>query len=696
MHEHRPQIPRRDPLEDPLGGRGAGRELLNVPIRRPAVTAGLAILVAMIGVVWACSHQAGVEPLVGRGVPHLPTIVGAGLLEFFTGLGLLATVGGLLAAAAFAPANRSDHHVRASGSRHVAFAARAAWLWATGALLMVLFSAAYSNGVPVAVVARSPAVFVDATQLSAAWLGQAVAAAGVGLLARSARTLGAVLAALGAALLAALLPVVTGNVTVGADHDLGTDASILATLSMTLWLGAAVAVALRASRPAPPEAVAAWVRRYQALAVGAACLAVPGRALQGWFELAGTSPFDSVYGGLLLAMAALLAVLLWRWRARAAHLRAGRVERACAAVVGDLPIVAAWTALVAVTSYVPPPRFAIPQPDIQVNFLGYPVNEAPTAASLILPGRPSVLLVVIAVGAIAAYLVGVRRLRRLGGTWPSGRLVAWLLGWSLVLLVSGTGVWSVSAASLSAHMVVHMTINMIAPPLIVLGGPLTLARSVLPDAGDRWVPSPRHVVTAAATWPALNRLLHPLVIFVVFLGSFFAIYLSDLFGVLMKYHWTHQLMMVHFLVWGCLFYGQIVGPDRPPRPLPAVGKLAFLFAAMPFHALFAVLVLTVDFVIGEQFYRSIEVAWVPDLMADQWLAGALTWVTGELPMFGIVVILGWQWLRQDQRDRLNRQRGTTISRGGLTRDGLGGDDTGDAYDLVLAELAERKGQGPRA
>lgn len=674
----------------------------HVPVRRPVRSAVL-VAAACVGlIVWATMYQTGVEPLVGRSVPDRTTIIGAGLLEFLTGLGLLATVGGLLAAALFAPVTRSDHHLRASGSRHVAFAARAAWGWAGGAALMVLFSAAYNNGVPVTSVATSPAVFVDATQLSAAWLAQAVVAVAVGLLARSARTLGTVLAALAGALLAALLPVVTGNVTVGADHDLGTDGSILATLAMTLWLGAAVAVALRTRRDAPREAVTAWVRRYQALAAGAACLAIPARTMQGWFELAGTSPFASVYGALLLGMAALLAVLLWRWRARAADLRAGRLERACGSVAGDVSVAVAWTALAAVTSYLPPPRFAIAQPDIQVNFLGYPVNEAPTPASLVLPGRPSVLLVVIAVSTVAAYLAGVRRLRRAGVAWPTGRLVSWLLGWGLVLLVSGAGVWSVSAAALSAHMVVHMTINMIAPPLIVLGGPLTLAQAVLPDAGDRWVPSPRHLVVAARAWPALTRLLHPAVVFVVFLGSFFAIYLTDLFGVLMKYHWTHQLMMVHFLVWGCLFYGQIVGPDRPPRPLPGVAKLAFLFAAMPFHALFAVLVLTTDFVIGEQFYRSIEVPWVPDLMADQWLAGALTWITGELPMFGIVVVLGWQWLRQDQREQRDRLGGAAArgglgggldSPGGSGPGGFGADD-GDAYDLMLTELAERKERGP--
>ncbi len=649
---------------------------------------GLAVLVGALGVAWAMVYQAGVEPLVGRSVPDVPTIVGAGLLEFATGLGMLATIGGLLAAAVFSPVTRGSHELRVSGRRHAAFAARAGGLWGLGALLMVLFSAGFNNGVPVGMVAGSPVVFVEATQLSAAWLGQAVVALGVAVLARRARTAGTLLAALTAALLAALLPVVTGNVTVGADHDLGTDASILATLAMTLWLAAAVAVALRARRDAPRPARLAWVCRYQVVAVGAAAVVIPARTLQAWFELAGTSPFASVFGALLLGMAALVAALLWRWVRRGAQLRADRVERAEASVSGDVAIAVLWTALQAITSYLPPPRFAIPQPDIQVNFLGYPVDEAPTPLSLILPGRPSVLLVVIAGAAIAAYLVGYRRLRRRGQAWPRRRLAQWVAGWVLVLLVTGTGLWSVSAAALSAHMGVHMVINMVAPPLIMLGGPLTLARAALPNAPTKWLPTPRHLVAALHEWPALTRLLHPLVIFIVFLGSFFVIYLTDLFGVLMKYHWTHQLMMVHFLVWGCLFYGQIIGPDRPPRPLPSVAKLAYLFAAMPFHAFFAVCVLTVDFLIGAQFYLSIDVSWVPDLMADQHLAGTITWITGELPMFLIVVILGWQWLRQDQA----HHQGDGL----LTGPEVYGDaDAGDAYDLVLAELAERKGQDPR-
>ena len=41
-------------------------------------------------------------------------------------------------------------------------------------------------------------------------------------------------------------------------------------------------------------------------------------------------------------------------------------------------------------------------------------------------------------------------------------------------------------------------------------------------------------------------------------------------------------MNVHFLIVGYLYYSLIIGVDRPPRPLPHIGKLGYVLAAMAF------------------------------------------------------------------------------------------------------------------
>jgi putative copper resistance protein D len=82
----------------------------------------------------------------------------------------------------------------------------------------------------------------------------------------------------------------------------------------------------------------------------------------------------------------------------------------------------------------------------------------------------------------------------------------------------------------------------------------------------------------------LTRILtHPLVVLPLFVGSFYAIYFTGLFEVLMSSHLGHIAMNAHFLLVGYLYYWVIIGVDPTPRRLPHIVKLGILLAAVPFH-----------------------------------------------------------------------------------------------------------------
>ena len=67
--------------------------------------------------------------------------------------------------------------------------------------------------------------------------------------------------------------------------------------------------------------------------------------------------------------------------------------------------------------------------------------------------------------------------------WPAGRTVAWVVGCAMVLFATSSGLGRYAEAQFSIHMMAHMLLGMIAPILLVLGGPVTLALRVLPAAG---------------------------------------------------------------------------------------------------------------------------------------------------------------------------------------------------------------------
>jgi putative copper resistance protein D len=142
-------------------------------------------------------------------------------------------------------------------------------------------------------------------------------------------------------------------------------------------------------------------------------------------------------------------------------------------------------------------------------------------------------------------------------------------------------------------------------------------------------------------------------------------------------------MNLHFLIVGYLYYSLIIGVDRPPRPLPHIGKLGYVLAAMPFHAFFGVILMTSTDIIAEDFYLRLGLPWA-DLQAQQYLGGGVAWAGGEIPLMIVIVALAIQWSRQDATDARRKDRHIDTGR----------DDEYDAYNQMLQRLTDRDATRP--
>jgi putative copper resistance protein D len=180
--------------------------------------------------------------------------------------------------------------------------------------------------------------------------------------------------------------------------------------------------------------------------------------------------------------------------------------------------------------------------------------------------------------------------------------------------------------------------------------------------------------------PVSRFLSNPATAFVLFVGSLYAVYFTPVFDTLVRYHWGHEFMTVHFLITGYLFFWSIIGIDPGPKRLPFIGRLGLLFAVMPFHAFFGVATMTMTSVLGGTFYRNLHLPWLTDLNDDQHLGGAIAWGSSELPVIVVVVALVVQWARQDRR---------TAARADRHADAHYDDDL-DAYNAMLRELARNR------
>jgi putative copper resistance protein D len=230
----------------------------------------------------------------------------------------------------------------------------------------------------------------------------------------------------------------------------------------------------------------------------------------------------------------------------------------------------------------------------------------------------------------------------------------------------------------SVHMGQHMLLSMLAPILLVLGAPITLALRALRPAGHGSPPGPREWLLSAVHSKLARWFTHPLVVVPLFVGSYYVLYFSGLFDWALPLHAAHLAMKVHFLATGLLFFWPLIGVDPSPRAMSPVLRLGVLFASVPFHAFFGVALMSSHEVIGRYFYSGLALPWVPDLLADQRLGGGLAWATGEVPMLIVVVAMVAQWSRIDERAARRDDR----------RADRDGDADLTAYNAMLRQMAE--------
>ncbi|MCV7081065.1 cytochrome c oxidase assembly protein [Mycolicibacterium insubricum] len=314
-------------------------------------------------------------------------------------------------------------------------------------------------------------------------------------------------------------------------------------------------------------------------------------------------------------------------------------------------------------------------------FLGYSLPGPPTLVRILTTWRFDTFLGAAGVVAAAAYLAGYLLLRRRGDTWSTGRLVSWLSGCALLVFDTSSGLRAYGSAMFSVHMAEHMLLNMFVPVLLVLGGPVTLALRTLHPAGHGHPPGPREWLLTLVHSRVTTFLSHPVTAFVLFVASLYIVYFTSLFDHLVRYHWGHELMSTHFLITGYLFFWAIIGIDPGPKRLPFLGRLALLFAVMPFHAFFGIALMTMENVIGGTFYRYLALPWVDSLVDDQHLGGSIAWGSSELPVIIVVIALVAQWAGSDRRAARRSDRHA---------DADYGDDDLDAYNAMLAELSKHR------
>ncbi|RIV39712.1 cytochrome c oxidase assembly protein [Micromonospora radicis] len=659
--------------------------VLRRPVLLPAATVLLAAGVGALLLRWG----GGSTPPTPPGLPE-PDRTAAWLLpaaRLGMQLGAVSTVGLLLAAAVLSPRDEGGR-LSVLGYRRLRAAASTAALWAVCAAVAVCYTLVDLFGLPASQVLSVRAVLNFVGTLP---LGQALATStALALLtaviaARSLRPAGAWVA-LATALAAVLPPVFTGHAASASNHQLAVSGLLLHVVPTTLWAGGLLALAVTARGSAADLAVA--VRRFSPLAlsclvaVGASGVVSAAVRLTGPGDLTGTR-----YGQLLLVKIAVLAAvavlgLLHRRRAVPALLAGRRRPFRRVAVVETLLFGAALGTAVAL-SRTPAPLGGTEE-DVATALLGFPMPPPLSVETVARLWLPEPLIIAVALAAAGLYLAGAWRLHRRGDAWPIARTALWLAGCAVIVVATSSGLARYGPVLFSVHMVQHLLLMMVAPILLVLAGPVTLAlRALRPSADPRW-PGPREWLSVALHSPVSRALTHPVVALALYVASLYLLYFTGLYELAVRSHAAHLAMVVHFLGVGYLFFWAVIGVDPAPRRIPHPLKMVLVLISMVLHAFLGVALMQSATVLAADWWAALDRPWGPTPLQDQWAAGGIAWSFGELPTVIVMGALLYQWIKADQREARRRDRVADRA------EAQGREDPElAAYNRMLAELAER-------
>ena len=251
--------------------------------------------------------------------------------------------------------------------------------------------------------------------------------------------------------------------------------------------------------------------------------------------------------------------------------------------------------------------------------------------------------------AAGAYVWGVVRLRARGDAWSPWRTVSFLgPGLGLLAFASMGGPGYYDDTVFSVHMVQHMILMMLVPIFLALGAPITLALRTLPRR-------PRSVVLEVLHSRVARVLSFPLVGWCLYVASPFALYFTGWYRATLEHPWLHDLMHLHFVLVGCLFFWPMVGIDPIPGRVAHPFRFLIVLSTLPFHAVLGLSIYTTNVLIAGNYYPSLHQSWL-DPLNDQKVAGGLLWSSGEAVGLIMLLVIGIQWMHASEREAIREDR----------------------------------------
>lgn len=215
--------------------------------------------------------------------------------------------------------------------------------------------------------------------------------------------------------------------------------------------------------------------------------------------------------------------------------------------------------------------------------------------------------------------------------WPASRTLAFLAGLAVIVVATQSSIGAYDDVLVSVHMVQHVLLIMVAPPLLVLGRPVTLLMHAYGHPVHGWLKrAVRSRAATALTWPPGITAGYCAVV----AGT----HLTPMMSLAVRYPALHDAEHVLYLVTGYLFFLPVIGSEPIRWRVPAAGRLLMLLAVMPIDTVTGVVLMLAQRGYLPT-YPAAGRAWGPAPLADLHDAGIVMWAGGDSIMTALAVAM---------------------------------------------------------
>jgi putative membrane protein len=214
------------------------------------------------------------------------------------------------------------------------------------------------------------------------------------------------------------------------------------------------------------------------------------------------------------------------------------------------------------------------------------------------------------------------------------QIVTFTLGVAAIWIASDWPVHDLAERYLlSVHMIQHMLISLVAPPLLLIGLPSWLLRRIVSPRPINWL---------------VRTLARPLLALIIFNTVIAVTHAPPVAQTMLEHHPWHFVGHAALFCSAALMWWPVVSPLPEMPTLSYPGRMVYLFLQSLLPTIPASF-LTFGTTPLYPFYAHVPRIWGISVMTDQLIAGLIMKLVGGAILWSIIAVVFFRWFRLEQK-----------------------------------------------